>query len=159
MKSVRGEAVSWSLALALPVAVLCVLPYSALRFRAREAPPRPAPFAAFVAIDAEQEAHAMRRAKSAWKSDGENAEIRPSDLIFETLPDDAPTPLARIEERARPAPPHLVPLRPAPYLPTRAAPAPATIPAEPDPPDLPFSRADLLKATGPLAQEPPPRHQ
>ena len=145
MRSARSEALSLSLALALPVAVLCVLPYSALRFRAREAAARPAPFAAFVALDAEQEAHAMRRAKSAWKSDGEGAAIHPSDLIFERLPDDAPTPLVGIGERARPTPLAREPLRPTPYLPTRAAPAPAAIPAEPEPATPPFPRDELLK--------------
>lgn len=146
MRSLRSEATTLALALAVPVAVFCMLPYPELCFRARGAAERPEAFAAFVALDAEQEAQAMRRAKSAWRNAGDDMTIHPSDLIFETLPDDAPAPLVRIEDRARPAALANVPFRPSPYLPTCAAPPPAAIPVEREPPALPFSREELLKS-------------
>ena len=132
MRSLRSEVVFLTLALAMPAVVFSVLPYSALRFRARDVPERPEAFAAFVSLDDMQEQRAMRRAKSAWRNAGPDVTINPSDLIFEVLPDEAPAPLVRIEDRAKAAPPERVPFRPSSYFPTCAAPAAAPIPVEPE---------------------------
>ena len=145
MRSLRSEAISLTLALALPAVVFCVLPYSALRFRARDVPERPTAFASFVSLDDMQEQRAMRRAKSAWRTAGLGVTINPSDLIFEILPDDAPAPLVRIEDRAKAAPPERVSFRPSPYLPTRAAPAATPIPVEPETSSAAFPREEMLK--------------
>ena len=75
MKSVRSEMVALAIALALPASVALVLPYSAI-WRAPAEPVRDAPpFAAFVTLTADEEAQAMRRAKSAGRS-GEAADAR-----------------------------------------------------------------------------------
>ena len=147
MRSVKSEMLSAALALAVPAAVVCVLPYSALDFRAREAPAARPPFAAFVALDAEQEAKAMRRAKSAWQGAGAaaGAAIRPADLILDALPDDAPAPIVRIGDRARPPAPARVAFSPSPYLPTRAAKAPEQIPVEPEAEETGFGREEMLR--------------
>lgn len=148
MKSVRSELVSLTVALALPVSVALVFPYSALR-RASVAVVRDSvPFAAFVSLTADEEARAMRRAKSAGRGgEAADARIRPDDLVLGTLPDDPPTPIGRIEERARLAGPGYVTPAPSPYWPSCAAPAPVTIApaAETDAAADPFSRQELLR--------------
>lgn len=149
MKRARNEFLSLLVALSLPVAVFCVLPYSTLWFAARESPMAPSPFAAFVSLTPEEEAQAMRRAKSAGAGEASGLSIRPSDLVMRVLSDDLPAPVVRLPDRARPPAPGRVRFRPPPYLPTRAAPAPTGIPAEKDvPPAVGFSKEDLLKADG-----------
>lgn len=146
MRSARSEALSLGVALALPVAVFLAFPYSALRFVPMPTAAERPPFAAFVTLTPEQEARAMQRAKTAGRSDPSGVAIRPSDLILRTLPDDAPAPVVRISDRARPPAPKRIGWRPSPYLPTCAAPAPAVLPSEQDEaPPFGFSKEQLLK--------------
>lgn len=146
MKSARRELLSLLTALSLPVAVSLVLPYSELWFMADDAPPPAAPFAAFVALTPEQEAQAMRRAKSGGQGEAAGLAFRPADLILSALPDDAPAPIVRLSDRARPPAPARIGFRPTPYLPTCAAPAPAVLPAERDAePADGFTREELLR--------------
>ena len=146
MKGARREILSLLTALALPAAVFLVLPYSDIRFAANEASAPSAPFAAFVALTPEQEAQAMRRAKFGASAESGDAAFRPADLILNALPDDAPPPIVRLADRARPPASQRVGWTPPPYLPSRAAPAPATIPAEQDTPaPFGFTREELLR--------------
>ena len=145
MKDVRREFLSLLTALSLPIAVFLVLPYSSLWFAPADAPDAPAPFAAFVGLTPEQEAQAMRRAKSGGQGESAGLAFRPADLILSALPDDAPPPIVRLSDRARPPAPARVGFRPTPYLPTCAAPAPAVIPAEGDAPPGGFTKEELLK--------------
>lgn len=147
MRRARSEALSLAAALALPAAVFLSFPYSALRFVPSPAAAERPPSAAFVVLAPEEEARAMQRAKAAGRKGPADAAIRPSDLILNALPDDAPAPLVRLADRARPPAPGRIGWRPPPYLPTCAAPDPAAIPAERDetPPTRGFTREDLLK--------------
>ena len=146
MKGVRREFLSLLTALSLPMAVFLVLPYSSLWFVPAETPDASAPFAAFVDLTPEQEAQAMRRAKSGGQGETTGFAFRPADLILSALPDDAPPPIVRLPDRARPPAPERVGFRPTPYLPSRAAPAPATIPSEQDAPTpFGFAREELLR--------------
>lgn len=148
MRRVRSEMLSLLTALALPVTVFCLLPYSALR---RTPQPQLSqgtarPFAAFVSLTPDEEAQAMRRAKSTGSGEPADAAIRPDDLVLRELPDDPPTPLVRLSDRTRPPEPRRMDWRLPPYLPTCAAPAPAVIPAEQDEaPPFGFSKEQLLK--------------
>ncbi len=147
MKSVRSEMVALAIALALPASVALVLPYSAI-WRAPAEPVRDAPpFAAFVTLTADEEAQAMRRAKSAGRSgEAADAQIRPDDLVLGSLPDDPPTPIGRIEDRVRPSGPRRVAPMPSPYLPTRAAAPPEPIASDPPSARTPsFSKEELLR--------------
>ena len=146
MKGARREILSLLTALALPAAVFLVLPYSDIRFAANEASAPSAPFAAFVALTPEQEAQAMRRAKSGASAESGDAAFRPADLILNALPDDAPPPIVLLSDRARPPAPGRVGWTPPPYLPSRAAPAPATIPSEKGEAETSgFTREELLR--------------
>ena len=146
MTGVRREFLSLLTALALPAAVFLSLPYSAVWFHGAEAPAPSAPFAAFVVLTPEQEAQAMRRAKSAVSGEASAAAFRPADLILNALPDDAPPPIVRLSDRARPPAPGRVGWTPPPYLPSRAAPAPATIPSEKGEAETSgFTREELLR--------------
>lgn len=146
MRSARGEAVSLALALSLPVAAFCLLPYSLPK--GADAPARRGGgFAAFVSLTPEEEAQALRRAKpSARTAEAANASRRAMDLILGELPDDAPAPLLASPPAARPPRLPGVVAAPGPFLPSQAAPPPATIPADaPEPPRPAFSRQDLLR--------------
>ncbi len=146
MRSARSEALSLAVALSLPAAVFLSFPYSALRFVPASPPAERPASSAFVDLTPEQEARAMQRAKTSGRSDPTDAAIRPSDLILRTLPDDVPAPVVRLSDRARPPAPERIGWRPPPYLPTRAAPVPAALPAETDaPPPSGFMKEDLLK--------------
>ena len=148
MRRVRSEMLSLLAALALPVSVFCCLPYSALRHMPQSLPSPGAarPFAAFVSLTPDEEAQAMRRAKSTGSGEPTDAAIRPDDLVLRELPDDPPTPLVRLSDRTRPPAPRRMDWRPPPYLPTCAAPPPTVIPTEQDEaPPFGFSTAELLK--------------
>lgn len=146
MRSVRGEAVSLSLALALPVAAFCILPWSLPK--GADAPAAAdGGFAAFVVLTPEEEAQALRMAKPSARTAGSaNASMRAMDLILGELPGDAPAPL--LAAPPPPAPPRLpgVAAAPGPFLPSQAAPPPQAIPADAAKPAQPgFSREDLLR--------------
>ena len=149
MRRVRSEMLSLLPARALPVAVFCSLPYSALRRTPHPLPSQGVvarPFAAFVSLTPDEEAQVMRRAKSTGSGEPTDAAIRPDDLVLRELPDDPPTPLVRLSDRTRPPELRRMDWRPPPYLPTCAAPPPAVIPTEQDEaPPFGFSKEELLK--------------
>ena len=147
MRSARSEMLSLVTTLSIPAAVFCILPYSSFRLPPPAESRAPAPFAAFADLTPDEAAQAMRRAKSTGHGETADAAIRPDDLLLRSLPDDPPTPLVRLSDRTRPPNQARIGWRPPPYLPTRAAPGPATIPSEKDgEAQAPaFSRDDLLR--------------
>ena len=145
MRSVRGEAVSLSLALSLPVAAFCIMPYSMTR--AAKAPAAGSGFAAFVTLTPKEEALVMRMAKPSARADeSEDASRRAMNLILGELPVDDPAPLLATPPPARPPRLPDVTVAPGPFLPSQAAPPLRTMPADDAKPAQPgFSRDDLLK--------------
>ena len=86
MKSLGGELASVAATLAIPAAVACLFPYEAASFRAT-APSRARPAAAaFVTLNAEEEATAMRLAKASWQSSRNGTQNIRADLSFGELP-------------------------------------------------------------------------
>lgn len=147
MRRARGEAASLALALSLPAAAFCILPYSLPKASPDGAEGRQGAFAAFVTLSPEEEATAMRRAKPAARtSEAENASMRAIGLILGELPDDLPAPVL-VAPPTAPAPRLPGPsARPGPFLPSLAAPPPQAIPADAaEPAPVGFSRQDLLE--------------
>ena len=151
MRRVRHELPSLLAVLLLPAVALCAFPWSALTFRPRASAAAAPAFAAFVTLTPEQEAQAMRRAKTA-STERADVAVPHADLILDELPDDVPQPVARLEDRARPPEPERPTWRPGAWQPSLAAPPPETIPADDEAaPELAFPRASLLRLPDPGA--------
>ena len=148
MRRMRSEIPSLAAVLALPAVAILAFPWQALTFRPQTSADAKPAFAAFVTLTPEQEAQAMRRAKTT-PTEAAGVAMPRVDLILGELPDDPPRPVARIEDRARPPAPPRRAWTPGAWLPSLAAPPPAQIPADDaSEPKLPFSREELLRLDG-----------
>ncbi|MBO7683977.1 MAG: hypothetical protein J6T51_04550, partial [Kiritimatiellae bacterium] len=85
MKGLGRELASLCTVLAVSAATVSVFPYGAIGFRAT-APSAPAAAAAIIALDADQEAAAVRAAKATWKGDADSSLRVRADLSFGELP-------------------------------------------------------------------------
>ena len=145
MKTLRGELASAAAVFALPAAILAAFPFDAVTFRARQAAPK-RPTAAFVSLSPEEEASALRAAKTSWTSEAEGVRSMRAELHFAELPEFANEPALGMEDRQ--LRPQLPPPNswPPPYLPSQAAAAPAKIAPEGDSePPLAFPRREFLR--------------
>ena len=144
-KSVRSEVATALAVLSVPAAVAFVFPYEALLFRATE-PPRREVGLAGVALTADQEAAAMRAAKTSWQVAEGGARRLRAEMPFAELPEAPRTSVLSAGERRRRETLGDMECGPSPYLPSRRAAPPQKIAdgaAVAEPP--PFSREELLK--------------
>ena len=144
MRSLRSELLTTATVLAIPFGIAAILPWGALGFRATPVRSRVGGFAAFVSLTPEQEAQAMRAAKSSWRGGERAVNQGRADLFFGELPELPNPPVLGIGDRTRTPAPSDVPVGRSPYLPSRAAPAPVRIAPPADGPTLPFPREELL---------------
>lgn len=145
MKSTRSEIASALVALALPAAVVTAFPFRALTFDAKAPAARNRPAAAFVTLNPEEEAAALRIAKGSWSSGADDVKHLHAELNFRELPESANECALDISDRPAAAAP-VKGVWPPPFLPSQAAPAPVKI--ESPPPEEPkpaFSREELRK--------------
>lgn len=101
MRSWRSELLSLALVLAMPVMVVVVFPYPALKFRARTPEAAPVGFAAYVTLTAVEEDEAIKAAKTSWRGEDEDSPSR-SELLLGELPAPDSSPVLTIESRNRP---------------------------------------------------------
>ena len=145
MKWLGGEMASFATTVVVSVAIAAVFPYGAVGFRASPAD-APAAAAAFVTLSADEEAAAMRAAKTSWQGDAGGVLRLRADLSFGELPEAGHAAVLGVEARTVPPPASVVPYGAPPFLPLLAAPPPQVIPAEPPEKVAPaFSREELLK--------------
>ena len=149
MRRMRSEISSLVAALTLPAVAILAFPWSALSFRPQAPAAAKPAFAAFVTLTPEQEAQAMRRAKTV-SAETASAALPRADLLLGELPDDPPRPVSRIEDRARPDAAPRRAWTPGAWLPSQAAPRPAPIAADAaaSEPELAFPKAGLLRLDG-----------
>lgn len=147
MKSVRLELASVLTVLAVPAALALVFPYGAIGFRPGKRPSRPAASAAFVTLSDEEQALAMRSAKSAWQVDVSGERQMRADLSVGDLPEDPS--FATLDVAAGPSRSKrsIVESPLAAYPRTSAAPAakPIAREADADKRVSAFAKSDLLK--------------
>ena len=144
MKGIAGELASLFTVLAIPVGIAAIFPFSAIGFRARPVAQR-APAVAFVTLNAEEEAAAMRAAKTSWQGNAGNILRVRADLFLGDLPGGAEKETLDVAERCRPPRAKDVDWAPPPYLPSLAAPPPQAIPEDAPDEEVPaFPREELL---------------
>ncbi len=145
MRHLGHELATQLTVLAILLAIVLVFPYDAISFKATKVEPS-VPFAAFVMLSPDQEAAAIKAAKTSWigAAGGHTHSIR-AELPFGVLPDAEGKPVLTLAERPTPILPAPAPLKPVAYLPSAAAPAPVVIPHDPRTDEQPFSRQELLK--------------
>ncbi len=150
MRRMRSEISSLVAALTLPAVAVFAFPWSALSFRSQTPAAAKPAFAAFVTLTPEQEAQAMRRAKSATSVEAGGIVLPRADLLLGELPDDPPRPVSRIEDRARPDAAPRRAWTPGAWLPSQAAARPEPIAADGDASKsmLAFPKEDLLRLDG-----------
>lgn len=148
MRSVRQEALSVAVVMSTPVALLAVFPYGVFGFKAVAPRISSAPSAAFVHLTAEEEAEALKTAKTSWQAEGSADRGMRAYLPLGELPEDmrkgpilgdrltlATGAAAAPVEYGRPA-----------WSPSQAAEPPAKIAAEEEPPrPQTFSKEELLE--------------
>lgn len=146
MKRLGSEMASILTVLTVAVGIASVFPYGALAFRATSCSRVVKPTAAFVRLTPDEEARALRAAKTSWQGDGSGVRNARADIFFSELPAETlPTVLSE-RERTRTFEMPVVGCGMSPFLPSRRAAAPQRI-APPDRQEdpLPFSRKELLK--------------
>ena len=149
MRDLRGKLLSVAVVLAAVAAVAVVFPFDAISFTPSRAAAKGGEFAVFVSLTPEEEAAAMKAAKSSWNAEAVGVRRMRAELFMNDLPESASEPSLNIEDRlAGPPPPPVTPGI-SPYLPSRAAPPPKAIPADKadakDGPAPAFPREELLK--------------
>ena len=149
MRRMRSEIPSLAAVLALPAVAILAFPWQALTFRPQTSADAKPAFAAFVTLTPEQDAQAMRRAKTV-SAETASAALPRADLLLGELPDDPPRPVSRIEDRARPDAAPRRAWTPGAWLPSQAAPDPAPIAADAaaSESELAFPKAGLLRLDG-----------
>ena len=149
MKYLRSDLVSVAVVAAAIGGVAAVFPFEALTFRAAPARPADRPFASFVALDAKDEAAAMKAAKSSWNAEAGAVRRMQAELFVRELPKGREVPELDVGDRLAQPGPALVAPGLSPYLPSMAAPPPAAIAPEGE--DAPgaaaptFPRDELLR--------------
>ncbi|MBO7721493.1 MAG: hypothetical protein J6T01_03710 [Kiritimatiellae bacterium] len=139
--SAGGDLVSLVSGLAVAAGVAAVFPVEAVRFRA--SPPPESGSASFVELGEEAEVAAVRAAKATWRNGGGRQSY---ELLTGNLPEAPNQPVLGIWARSKPPPPPLMTCEMPPFAPSLAAPPPVRIKDDGAGENLPFSRAELLKA-------------
>ena len=148
MRSVRQEALAVAVVMATPAALLAVFPYGVFGFKAVAPRTSSRPSAAFVNLTAEEEAEALRAAKTSWQAEGTADRGMRAYLPLGELPEDVRKgPIlgdgAMFGSCAAAAPVEYG--KPA-WSPSQAADAPEKIKAVEEPPRPPaFSKEELLE--------------
>ena len=144
MKRFGRELASLCTVLAISAAIVSVFPYGAIGFKARP-PSAPTPAAAFITLSPDEEAAAMRAAKTSWKGDADSCLRVRADLSFGELPTTREESVLGVGERSRPPRFRDVGWTPPPFLPSQAASPLRPIPPGDAPKEAPaFSREELL---------------
>ncbi len=148
MKSVGRRLMSTLASLSLPVAVVASFPYSAIGFKASVSP-RTVPSASLIALSPEEEAVAVKNAKTIWRHDATSEERVRTWLPLGDLPEEQDRPVLDRRFSVSPGTPRFFPYLPPPLLPSRSAPPPVRIPAEPavEAEDV-FPRSEMLEMKG-----------
>ena len=149
MKSLRGEFLSVSVVLAAVGAVVMSFPFDAIAFRPMSPSANGQSFAAFVSLDQEEEAAALKAAKSSWNAEAGGVRRLRAELFSSDLPKEKSEFALEFSDRIVRSVPESVAPGLSPFLPSLAAPPPKAIPVENadaavDPAPV-FSREELLK--------------
>ena len=145
MKSLGGELASLAATLAIPAAVACLFPYGATGFRAATYTPSESAVA-FVVLNAEEEAAAMRTAKASWQRSRDSTLNIRADLSLGDLPQTREPAVLGIGSRTRQPHPAGMEFKAPPCLPRLAAPPPPPLAPDPPEPDKPtFKREEMLR--------------
>ena len=146
MKRLGSEMASFLTVLAVSAGVASVFPYGALAFRATACSRVVEPAAAFVRLTPDEEARAMRAAKTSWQGDGSSVRNARADIFFSELPEETLPTVLSAKERVRTFEMPVVGCGMSPFLPSRrAAPLQRIAPTDRQEDSLPFSREELLK--------------
>lgn len=144
MRSLASEFTTIAAVLAVTAGIAAIFPYSAIGWRARTVAAKP-PSVAFVTLAAGEESTAMRAAKASWQNDAGGVLRVRADLSFGELPTAPEEEALDVSARTRPPRAGDVGWEAPPFLPSRAAPPPQTIPDDgPEAEALPFPREELL---------------
>ncbi len=104
MRDLRGKLLSVAVVLVAVVAVVVVFPFDALSFTPSRAAADGRAFAVFVLLTPEEEAAAMKAAKSSWNAEAVGVRRMRADLFVNDLPESASEPsLAAPPPKAIPA--------------------------------------------------------
>jgi len=149
MSGFRRDALSACIVLVSVCAVVASFPFDAVSFRPPAAGAPRSAFAAFVSLSAEEEAAAMKAAKSSWNAEAGGVRRLRAELFSSELPDADSEHALDISDRIVLSAPKPVAPGLSPYLPSLAAPSARAIPpegpGEVGGPTPSFSREELLK--------------
>lgn len=149
MRGGRGSLVSVSVVLAAIGGVAVSFPFDAVSFRPADSRQSKSGFAAFVSLGAEEEAEALKAAKSSWNAEAGGVRRLRADLFYAELPEAGHEPALAFSDRLASSAPGPVEPGLSPYLPSMAAPPPKEIPpddtAAKEGPAPAFSKEELLK--------------
>ena len=147
MRKLRSELMSILTVLAVTVAVALTFPFGAVGFRPRPDRARPRSSAAFVVMSADEQATAMRAAKTSWQVDAGGVRRLRVDLSVGELPEDPAASSMDIGVRPSRSVVPTVGYQPSAYpLTQAAAPCAGISRAEAEPVrEPPFPKAELLK--------------
>ena len=147
MKPVQVDLTSFLTVLTVTAAVALAFPYGAVGFRPAPDAGRPQASAAFVVMSADEQATAMRAAKTSWQVDAGGVRRLRVDLSVGELPEDPAA--SSMDIGVRPSRSAVPPTgyRPAAYPRSFAAPPAAALPktAGETARELPFAKSELLK--------------
>lgn len=140
---IRHEILSFSLVVSLPVAMAVVFPYEAIGFKPRASSVSRTAHAAFVTLDEDEEAAAMKAARASWRVSA--SDVRAAEIQIEELPERPISAVLGFGDRSSAPAVKPVVFKMPPYTPSAAAaPMPKTAPGR-DPVKNPaFSRKELL---------------
>ena len=91
MRSIRQELLSVVAVISAPAALIAVFPYGAIGFKAVPRPTASKPSAAFVSLTSEEEAAALKAAKTSWQADSASDRGMRAYLPLGELPEDGPS--------------------------------------------------------------------
>lgn len=145
MKGIGSELASIMTVLSIPVGIALVFPYEGLGFRASARETSKQPAVSFVRLSSDEEARAMRAAKTSWQN-SESVRNRQADIYFSELPEETFPSVMTEKERRHEAELPIVERGEVPFLPScRAAPPLRISPDGKREDPSAFSREELLK--------------
>lgn len=140
----RHEILSFSVVIALPLAVAAVFPYEAVSFKARKTPGAAEARAAFVTLTEEGEAAALKASRASWSVSAGDSRV--TELQIEDLPERPISAVLDFDDRSPPERLKSVLFELPAYEPSVAAPRPAKMEPSDAPAGKPaFSRDELLR--------------
>lgn len=146
MTNIKKDTLSLTLALSVPLAVFCFLPYGRFDQPLTDAASSSTDgFNTFVTLTEEQEQAAMKRAKTTRFGAASSAAKFDIPLILRELPDDESTLLIHVEEPISIQRTKNVPFSFPSFSPSLASPRPTIIEHEKSDVSLPFPRKELLE--------------